>query len=362
MSVKRFDSGELQKPVVDPKTGWVRADGYIARTGIQVYHRQDGSEIREYRPPEEVFHPDALDSFNLVPLTNDHPPEGLLTADNATTYTRGMVVAPSRDGNKVRAQFQVTDAKTIKALKSGKVQLSCGYVCDLDETPGVTPEGEHYDARQVNIRGNHVALVAAGRAGPEVRIRMDSKDAEFAISEPIRKESGNREDRMAFKIDGVDYEMSDTAAQAVAKALEAREAATTAVKADLEKATAKADALEADLKKAQDESKAALEKAKADAKERFDLEAKAKEILGTDKFDGMSNDKIKATVAEKVTGVKLDGKNSDYIQAAFDLALVKADKKDDEARLDTVHEDSSSALEKAKAAHAEFSRNAYKLQ
>jgi hypothetical protein len=37
-------------------------------------------------------------------------------------------------------------------------------------TPG-TIDGEHFDGRMLDIRGQHVALVAVGRAGPGVTVR-----------------------------------------------------------------------------------------------------------------------------------------------------------------------------------------------
>ena len=51
-------------------------------------------------------------------------------------------------------------------VKDGRSrELSCGYYCDLDETPGEY-EGQRYDARQRNIRGNHLALVEVQPEAP----------------------------------------------------------------------------------------------------------------------------------------------------------------------------------------------------
>lgn len=55
-----------------------------------------------------------------------------------------------------------------------KCELSCGYYYDADMTPG-TYQGLRYDGVMRNIRGNHVALVEAGRAGPDVLVH-DSKE------------------------------------------------------------------------------------------------------------------------------------------------------------------------------------------
>jgi hypothetical protein len=48
-------------------------------------------------------------------------------------------------------------------------ELSAGYRYDAEMIPGVFG-GEAYDGRMVNIRGNHVAIVSKGRAGPDVHV------------------------------------------------------------------------------------------------------------------------------------------------------------------------------------------------
>lgn len=48
-------------------------------------------------------------------------------------------------------------------------EISCGYHYEPDMTPGVF-NGEKYDGVMRNIRGNHVAIVEEGRAGPDVMV------------------------------------------------------------------------------------------------------------------------------------------------------------------------------------------------
>ena len=56
----------------------------------------------------------------------------------------------------------------IDGIKNGtSKEISCAYRYEVDPTPGVF-EGEAYDGIMRNIRGNHVALVEKGRAGPDV--------------------------------------------------------------------------------------------------------------------------------------------------------------------------------------------------
>ena len=49
-------------------------------------------------------------------------------------------------------------------------ELSSAYRYDALMVPGVSPEGEKFDGRMVNIRGNHVAIVPEGRVGHDVHV------------------------------------------------------------------------------------------------------------------------------------------------------------------------------------------------
>ncbi len=135
----------------------------------------DGSLRRELRDPSEVFNADSLRSFEQLPVTNTHPYEQV-TASNA----KGLMVGANdsnvtRDDDHVRTMLMVADAPTIAEMDAKKkVQVSCGYTCDYDPTPGKHPVYGDYDGRQMNIRGNHIALVPHARAGETARVRMDA--------------------------------------------------------------------------------------------------------------------------------------------------------------------------------------------
>lgn len=160
--------------------GFLKVDARFSRTGIQLYRagelgvtdRPAHETIRVYRPPEEVFAPEAMASMVLLPVTNDHPPDDV-TADNVRDLAVGWggeVV--TQDGDHTRGTIIIADAAQIRRLEDqGKDQLSLGYVCDLDWTAGTLADtGETYDAIQRTIRGNHHAIVDAGRCGPSCRI------------------------------------------------------------------------------------------------------------------------------------------------------------------------------------------------
>lgn len=337
MPVRRFDSATISK-AVRLDNGWLRAPAFLTRTGIFEYRQADNSVRRELRPAEEVFAPEALASFEAVPVVVRHPigktPDGLLDAKSARDLQVGAVGAPRRDGDFVAATILLTDADAVAVVEGGMTEVSCGYRCDTDETPGVW-QGKPYDAVQRNIRGNHLAIEDRARGGPELRIRLDSGDAEQVVShiEQTAKPSNLPEPRpmKKIRIDGVEYEVSEQVAQAFEKLEADRKArfdsektALDAAKAEKSKADARADTAEAKVKDLQTNLDAAIDPKAIAAKvsARVELETKARGLLGDEaKLDGMDDDAIKRAVLAKVSpDVKIDGKDAIYVSAAFDFA------------------------------------------
>ncbi|MBQ6382057.1 MAG: DUF2213 domain-containing protein [Clostridia bacterium] len=147
----------------------------VARTGTQEYLPQElglppargDPLIPVVRPPEEVFSPATIASFEGMPVTNDHPPDGV-TLENVRYLSRGHAHNVRRGTGEMSdlllADLIIQDRTLIDAiLKDGKREISCGYLYELREENG------QYVQR--NIRGNHIAVVDAGRAGPRVSIR-----------------------------------------------------------------------------------------------------------------------------------------------------------------------------------------------
>ena len=150
----------------------------VARTGMQEYLPEElglGSGpgfIQVYRPEEEVFAPETMASFEAVPVTNDHPADGVdldnirrLQAGHAQNVRRGS----GEEADLLLADLVITDERLIEAILNGKREISCGYTYELAEENG------RYIQRK--IRGNHIAVVDAGRAGARVSIKdhMGSK-------------------------------------------------------------------------------------------------------------------------------------------------------------------------------------------
>jgi uncharacterized protein len=187
--------------------GYLKAMPRIARTGIQKYlgaecGRPEMDTVMVYRPETSVFADSATHSYTHLPICIDHPRQ-MVSADNwkkvAVGETGDEVL---RDGHTVRVPMMLRDSKAIKLVKDGKRQLSVGYACDLKWGDGVTPDGEHYDAMQTNIRANHLAIVTEARGGPTLTIG----DAEMSELKTVI-------------IDGLPCQMSDKDAAIVQRTI-----------------------------------------------------------------------------------------------------------------------------------------------
>ena len=329
--VTRYDIGHLSPPT-RMDNGYLRADARITSTGVFIYKNPDGSPRRELRIPDEVFHQDALASFELVPFTNEHPTEPL-DSKNTARHASGTVFNVRRDGDDfVAATIQITDAAVIDAADTGKRQLSCGYDCDLEITPGITkdipgvPDGLRFDAIQRNIRGNHVALVAMGKAGLAASLRLDHGELVTELPKEQNK----------MRIDGIEYEVSTQAEQAVDKSLADKDKETLRESARADSAEEEVDreklrADEAETKLAE-ETKRADEATKAETigaavKTRVKLEQDAVSILGERK-DGetpladLDDEAIKREVVLKASpNADPDKLKGEALNARFDPAV-----------------------------------------
>uniref|UniRef100_A0A6M3KZ41 DUF2213 domain-containing protein n=1 Tax=viral metagenome TaxID=1070528 RepID=A0A6M3KZ41_9ZZZZ len=185
--VQRCDRGQFRKMHTTPE-GFVFADVLATRAGVFEYHNSDGSVRRELRPEEEVFSPTSLGTLGRKPLTLNHPVDGdvpvNVTVDNYSTFSVGAVgdQVSEEEGGFVKVSVSILRKDAIESVTSGKTtELSCGYSCVLDMQAGEWHDGTGYDCIQRDIRYNHLALVGAGRAGPEVRIRGDAVLSPFSL-------------------------------------------------------------------------------------------------------------------------------------------------------------------------------------
>ena len=215
MPVRRIDHARLDKSRRTDE-GFLVADAQLTRTGVFEYQRADGSLQRELRLAEEVFHPDALASFDLKPLTHRHPPANL-DATTARQYAIGVVSSPRKadDGEHVAARVAIHDADTVRAVEAGERELSCGYACELLPVPGGLhrhPDGreDRADYYQRAIRGTHVAVLTKGRAGPTAAIRLDAAGHALGSDAGDQTRGSPRKDQTMEKITigGTEFEVT----------------------------------------------------------------------------------------------------------------------------------------------------------
>jgi hypothetical protein len=193
----RYDRASIAPQWEETPEGFLRIHATFARSGLQRYRRQDGSEAVEYRPEEEVSKQDALLSLANLPVTLEHPPE-LLTPDTVRKHQRGFTGSNVEYKTPFATGFvTVTDRDAIDAVKRGDArEVSVGYRVKFDATPGITPDGQRYDGVQREISGNHVAIVRKGRAGPEVRLHMDAAYAVDPYQGDSPSDHSQQEDNM----------------------------------------------------------------------------------------------------------------------------------------------------------------------
>lgn len=194
--------------VKTPEGYLICTDAILARTGKQTYYKSelygdscdDPAKIIELdRPESEVFDDKTLYSFENKPLTVEHPDEDV-NIENYDTFSVGFVRDVKKsfiDGKPVMtATLVVTNKDAINDIEIGKYkELSCGYDCDIDESDG--------EFRQVNIRGNHVALCEHGRAG-NARIIDSFKYEKDTVKGIVfnSKDNINANYNLNFDIDG----------------------------------------------------------------------------------------------------------------------------------------------------------------
>lgn len=199
-----------------PEGYLVCVDSIIARTGKQEYLKSevfqdsnDDSIIQIDRPKSEVLSPSTIASFENKPLVDEHPDEDV-NVDNYRNYAIGF----ARDvrGSKLEdvdiliANLIFTDPEAIAEIESGeKTELSCGYDCDI--------LGEGDNLYQANIRGNHIALCKAGRAGIARIQDSSSKETQEVVDSINDVNIKNRKTRLLKIFKKYNYNRDDAIAE-----------------------------------------------------------------------------------------------------------------------------------------------------
>lgn len=161
---------------IDHNDYWYIKENPITKEGVFPYlGRQISPELEPdkiyqvLRPIEELRK--GADSFKLIPIVDDHT---MLGKDYTPAEEKGIHGVTGEEATEKNGVFyndiKLFSEKIKDLIKNGKKELSLGYFCQYDLTPGEW-KGRHYDAIQRDIKGNHLALVQEGRMGHDVCVQ-----------------------------------------------------------------------------------------------------------------------------------------------------------------------------------------------
>jgi len=332
-----FDESKLfltEKAETTPE-GYLKTRAIVTNTGIFNYVKQDGTILKELRPPEQVFDYGSLQTLKNKPITDGHP-EDLITSDNIEDLQKkGVIIGFTgsnvrNDGHVVSIDMVITNKDAIEQINSGeKRSLSCGYKATLDfSQSGMAYGNNQYDCVQKDITYNHVALVPFGRAGDLAKIRMDSITDDMVIQfidQKTKKEDFMSDDvKGKIIIDGVEYTVNPDVAKLInglQSDLDDANKKIAVIQKEKTEIEAKKDVLETEvktLKEKDDESGLNDSELLLAVNERIDL-IKIADFLEIKYQKDTSNKELKlAIIKKKNEKINLIDKDDVYINAYFD--------------------------------------------
>lgn len=194
--------GVVMSARIKDANGWFEiAANPLSKVGIFQYL---GSSIKApdpnkvynvYRPASELSSPETLASFRLVPWIEDHVmlgegKPGYVPAEQKGVHgVTGENIWFNDAEGIMYGNIKAFSSSLQRTINNGKIDLSLGYVCKYDPTPGVY-NGQPFDYVQRNIRGNHMASVQDGRMGDDVVVQdsltvtFDAKDILMTVKTP----------------------------------------------------------------------------------------------------------------------------------------------------------------------------------
>jgi len=315
--------------------GFLVLDAFAARPGVYEYS-EGGRVVRELIDGEILHRAEDLGTLGRKPVTLLHP-TGPVTPQTVRAHMVGAVgehITITADGF-VQVTLAVHRDDAIAAIEGGVREISCGYYPVIDRKPGVwtAPDGTShaYDQRQIARSYEHLALVPAGRHGPEVRARLDGSSDQGPSGDAMKIKRKIRLDAKST----TDIEAEQDIIDAVI-ALEAHRDAETAradaAAAELATVSGKLAATEAELAKAKTD---AAEAAKANAPEELQKRADARAELvavavkagvpaeDAKKLDGI--DLRKRIVAARYPAMKVDAMEASAIDGAYAVVVAQLD-------------------------------------
>lgn len=316
---KTLDNGTMKVQVVLARSGMFDYLGSeLGLTGADATRM-----LKVYRPPEAIFSKKSMDSFKLLPLTINHPAE-MVDLVNVKDVQNGVVGEDVRQvGTDLTGEILITTAEGISALDEMN-ELSIGFYAFYEIGAGQTPEGETYDAKQLALEGNHVALVPAGRCGASCKVLDNIPNGDTTMGDIV------------IKIGTVDCKVPEAIAPLIANTIQTandkvvsltEEVATQSTTISTHEATI--DSLNTELATSKEASSDAVI-AQA-VQDRVSLVEAVKSIDDTIVCEGKDSlTLMKEALVSQDSALVFEGNKAEpaYIQAYFDIACAKVDKVD----------------------------------
>lgn len=276
---KFYTAVKLSNRISKTPEGFLVCEGVpIMRSGEMVYLPNETPLIADSsglvvitRTTDDICNPATISSFEGKPVTIEHPNNGdSVTPENWADLAVGIVqnvrAGIADCANNLIADLLITSRKAIHAVEQKLLrQVSCAYDAQLiQESPG--------RGRQEAIFGNHVALVSAGRCGPECAI--------FDYAPDYAPMNLNRGHKMKEKFMHIFQRVMDEALPDEKEEKEKDEASEMSLANMVSKLSARIDALEAKMVMAEKENNDLA--ADADKKTEATADAEAVQVLDAD--------------------------------------------------------------------------------
>lgn len=333
--VLQLDRAFIKGSIEKTPEGFLVIEAVITRPGVFTY-MVGGKPTKRYCPPDVVFDEKSYNTLKLKPVIAGHPymePGNVITPENVKEWEKGSVGETIyRSGDDLMCKFTVKEKTAIEQIENKELaELSCGYLVQVDNTPGYTPDGVPYDSVQTaRPMYNHISLERSGRVGNAIIPALDSGEEVRGVSfdnEETQKSSniGVNSNMATITENGVSYEVPDNFVpvfQGLKTALDASETIAETNKGTIDTLTSKVTLLGEDLKKAQE---VALDSS--------EITKKAQELAGTytealkvgldaKDIEGLDIALTQKKVCEKlVPGIALDSASESYIAGVYATAM-----------------------------------------
>lgn len=210
------DSGELVAPCTFARSGVMK---YLAKELSPLFDDLPPNQVvRVMRTADELYKPSVMEALKSAPITIGHPNDDV-SVDNYKELAKGVLSGMPTKGedstgeSTLAGEVCLNDKEAIRLSDEGKAGLSLGYRADLIRVQGNTD----YDAMQINIRPNHIAIVGGPRAGWEFRIGDSAEllELEEALAEEAKlaEELVNKTTELTVKLADAEAKISELEAK-----------------------------------------------------------------------------------------------------------------------------------------------------